>query len=69
MGLEEDLPPGEQMLTLFRPFLEDLAASKLSPKTIRKHVDNMWARAGNSSGISTSTLLCERSQWSKSFSK
>ena len=46
MGLEKDLPPGEQLLTLFRPFLEHLAASNLSPKTIRKHVDNMWALGG-----------------------
>src|ERR1019366_2295664 len=42
MGLEKDLPPGEQLLALFRPFLEYLAASDLSPKTIQKHVDNMW---------------------------
>ncbi len=46
MGLEKDLPPGEQLLALFRPFLEHLAASDLSPKTIRKHVDNMWALGG-----------------------
>jgi hypothetical protein len=43
MGLEKDLPPGEELLRLFRPFLEHLAASNLSPKTIQKHVDNMWA--------------------------
>ena len=46
MGLEEDLPPGERLLTLFRPFLEHLVASNLSPKTIQKHVDNMWALGG-----------------------
>jgi hypothetical protein len=46
MGLEKDLPPGEQLLTLFRPFLEYLAASDLSTKTIQKHVDNMWALGG-----------------------
>ena len=46
MGLEKDLPPGEQLLVLFRPFLEQLAASDLSPKTIQKHVDNMWALGG-----------------------
>jgi hypothetical protein len=46
MGLEADLPPGEQLLALFRPFLEHLAASDLSPKTIQKHVDNMWALGG-----------------------
>jgi hypothetical protein len=46
MGLEKDLPPGEQLVTLFRPFLEHLAASNLSPKTIQKHVDNVWALGG-----------------------
>jgi len=48
MGLEKDLPPGEQLLVLFRPFLEHLAASDLSPKTIQKHIDNMWALGGES---------------------
>jgi len=46
MGLKKDLPPGEQLVTLFRPFLEHLAASSLSPKTIQKHVDNMWVLGG-----------------------
>lgn len=46
MGLEKDLPPGEQLVTIFRPFLEHLAASDLSPKTIQQHIDNMWALGG-----------------------
>jgi hypothetical protein len=46
MGLEKDLPPGEQLVTLFRPFLEHLAASNLSPNTIQKHVDYIWALGG-----------------------
>jgi len=46
MGLEKDLLPGQQLLTIFRPFLEHLAASNLSPKTIQKHVDNMWVLGG-----------------------
>lgn len=46
MGLEKDLAPGEQLLALFRPFLEHLAASGLSQKTIQKHVDNVWALGG-----------------------
>src|SRR5438876_3381063 len=46
MGLEKDLPPGEQLLVCFRPFLEHLASSSLSPKTIRKHVDNIWLLGG-----------------------
>ncbi len=46
MGLEKDLPPGEQLLACFRPFIEHLASSSLSPKTIRKHVDNLWMLGG-----------------------
>jgi hypothetical protein len=46
MGLEKDLPPGEKLVTCFRPFLEELVASDLSPKTIQKHVDNLWALGG-----------------------
>jgi hypothetical protein len=46
MGLEKDLPPGEQLLACFRPFIEALASSSLSPKTIRKHVDNLWMLGG-----------------------
>src|SRR5579862_1340531 len=46
MGLEKDLPPGEQLVACFRPFLEYLAASDLSAKTIQKHVDNMWVLGG-----------------------
>ena len=46
MGLEKDLPAGEKLVTCFRPFLEELVASDLSPKTIQKHVDNLWALGG-----------------------
>ena len=46
MGLEKDLPPGEQLVACFRPFLEYLAASDLSTKTIQKHIDNMWVLGG-----------------------
>src|ERR1700682_740572 len=46
MGLEKDLPPGEQLLACFRPFIEHLASSSLSPKTLRKHVDTLWMLGG-----------------------
>jgi hypothetical protein len=46
MGVEKDLPPGEKLIVCFRPFLEELVASDLSPKTIQKHVDNLWALGG-----------------------
>lgn len=46
MGLDQDLPPGEHLLACFRPFIAHLASSRLSPKTIRTHVDNLWILGG-----------------------
>jgi hypothetical protein len=46
MGWEKDLPPGEKLVTCFRPFLEHLVCLDLSPKTIQNHVDNMWLLGG-----------------------
>jgi hypothetical protein len=46
MGLDEDLPPGEELVACLRPFLEHLASSRLSPKTIRRHMDNLWLLGG-----------------------
>ena len=46
MGWEKDLPASEKLMACFRPFLEHLVASDLSPKTIQKHVDNIWALGG-----------------------
>jgi hypothetical protein len=46
MGLETDLLSGEKLVACFRPFLEELVVSDLSPKTIQKHVDNLWALGG-----------------------
>jgi hypothetical protein len=46
MGIEQDLAPGEQLLPLFRRFIEHLVASDLSAKTIRRHVDNLWTLGG-----------------------
>jgi hypothetical protein len=46
MGTEKDLPPGEELVACFRPFLEHLASSTLAPKTIRRHVDNLWLLGG-----------------------
>jgi len=45
-GGEEDLPPGEELVACFRPFIAHLAASDLAPKTIRRHVDNLWLLGG-----------------------
>ena len=49
MGVDKDLPPGEHLLACFRPFIKQLASSSLSPKTIRKHMDNLWLLGGGSS--------------------
>jgi hypothetical protein len=46
MGVEKDIPPGEQLVACFRPFLEQLVSSELSRKTIRKHIDNLWVLGG-----------------------
>ena len=47
MGWEKDVPPGEKLVACFRPFLEYLVAgTDLSPKTIQKHVDNLWVLGG-----------------------
>jgi len=46
MGVEKDLPPGEELVACFRPFIEHLALSSLSPKTIRRHIDNLWLLGG-----------------------
>lgn len=46
MGLEKDLPPGEALVACFRPFIEHLASSGLAPRTIRRHVGNLWLLGG-----------------------
>jgi hypothetical protein len=46
MGLDKDLPPGEGLLIYIRLFIEHLASSSLSPKTIRRHVNNLWVLGG-----------------------
>ena len=46
MGVEKDVPPGEGLVACLQPFIEHLAASSLSPKTIRRHVDNLWLLGG-----------------------
>jgi hypothetical protein len=46
MGQEKDLQAGEELVTRFRPFLQALVVSDLSPKIIQRHVDNIWALGG-----------------------
>jgi hypothetical protein len=47
MGMEADVPPGQQLVASFRPFIDYLVTSSdLSRKTIQKHVDNLWVLGG-----------------------
>jgi len=46
MGFEEDVPAGEELVACFRPFVDYLVYCDLSPKTIQKHIDNLWAVGG-----------------------
>src|SRR5512135_134243 len=46
MGWEKDLPPGERLVICFRSFVQHLVASDLSPKTIQRHVNNLWVLGG-----------------------
>lgn len=46
MGWDKDIPPGEELIACFRPFIAHLATSGLAPKTIRRHVDNLWLLGG-----------------------
>ncbi len=36
----------EELVVCFRPFIEHLASSSLSSKTILRHVDNLWIEGG-----------------------
>ena len=45
-GFPEDLPPGQNIVDCFRPFLHHLIERQLSDKTIRKHVNNLWVLGG-----------------------
>jgi hypothetical protein len=46
MAWDKDLAPGEAMVTCFRTFIQHLASSGLTPKTIRKHIDHLWILGG-----------------------
>jgi hypothetical protein len=46
VGCEKDLPPGERLVDCFRLFIQHVASSGLSGKTIRRHVDNLWLLGG-----------------------
>ncbi len=45
-GFEEDEPVGRQLVELLRPFMRHLDQRKLSRKTLRRHLDNLWLLGG-----------------------
>jgi len=45
-GVGKRSAAGGEVGGLLPAFVEELAASDLSPKTIQKHVDNLWALGG-----------------------
>src|SRR5712692_2767896 len=47
MGFPKDVPPGENIVECFRPFLNHLIQMQLSRKTLRKHVNNLWVLGGD----------------------
>ena len=46
MGFPADIPPGEQLVACFRPFLTHLIQLQLSRSTICKHANNLWVLGG-----------------------
>ena len=45
-GDEEDVPIGRQLAAVMRPFMMDLQREQLSPKTLRRHLNGLWAIGG-----------------------
>ena len=45
-GEERDVIPGERIVAVFTPFLQDLLAQGLSRKTRNLHRDNLWLLGG-----------------------
>lgn len=44
--MKEDIPYGQELIRLFRPFIEEMIQSGLSQKTIKRHLDNLWLLGG-----------------------
>jgi hypothetical protein len=45
-GTADDIPIGEGLVALMRPFIIQLHTLHLSAKTIRRHLDNLWVIGG-----------------------
>jgi hypothetical protein len=46
MGMSEDICYGKEIVKLFKPFISFLKESSLSPKSINRHIDNLWLLGG-----------------------
>lgn len=44
--VKEDIPYGQEIIKLMIPFIQEMKESKLSPKTINEHIDNLWMLGG-----------------------
>jgi len=45
-GIAKDEAVGRNMTDLLRPFILDLVQRHLAPKTLRRHLDNLWLIGG-----------------------
>ena len=45
-GVKEDIPTGQGIMEIMRPFIVHLQDKGLAPKTVRRHLDNCWAIGG-----------------------
>jgi len=45
-GVRRDIPYGQALLAIMRPFAAHLIATGLTKRTIRRHMDNLWLLGG-----------------------
>ncbi len=45
-GNDEDEPIGRHLTAVLRPVMRHLQREKLSPRTLRRHLDNLWLIGG-----------------------
>ena len=45
-GMPEDVPYGQGILDVMRPFVVSMISRGLKEKTIRNHIDNLWLLGG-----------------------
>jgi hypothetical protein len=45
-GLDEDIAYGKAIVRLFKPFIRSLKESALTPKSINRHINNLFALGG-----------------------